>query len=154
MKTARWLSVLLALVLVASACDDGGDGGTGDTRPTRGVKRGTLRVYSHTDVDALDPGVAYATFDFALLRGMVRELYSFDTRLTGERSLVPVPDLADGPLPALGRRPHLHLPDPPRGQVRPAGRPRGRGQRTSSTRSSASSTPTSRRRGRPTRTPG
>ena len=28
---------------------------------------------------------------------MVRELYSFDTRLTGERSLVPVPDLADGP---------------------------------------------------------
>jgi peptide/nickel transport system substrate-binding protein len=97
MKTARWLPVLLALVLVASACDDGGDGGTGDPRPTRGVKRGTLRVHSHTDVDALDPGVAYATFDFALLRGMVRELYSFDTRLTGERSLVPVPDLADGP---------------------------------------------------------
>ena len=97
MKTARWLSVLLALVLVASACDDGGDGGTGDPRPTRGVKRGTLRVHSLTDVDALDPGVAYATFDSALLRGMVRELYSFDTRLTGERSLVPVPDLADGP---------------------------------------------------------
>jgi peptide/nickel transport system substrate-binding protein len=97
MKSARWLPVLLALVLVASACDDGGDGGTGDTRPTRGVKRGTLRVHSHTDVDALDPGVAYASFDFALLRGMVRELYSFDTRLTGERSLVPVPDLADGP---------------------------------------------------------
>jgi peptide/nickel transport system substrate-binding protein len=97
MKTARWLPVLLALVLVASACDDGGDDGTGDPRPTRGVKRGTLRVHSHTDVDALDPGVAYASFDFALLRGMVRELYSFDTRLTGERSLVPVPDLADGP---------------------------------------------------------
>jgi peptide/nickel transport system substrate-binding protein len=97
MKPARWLPVLLALVLVASACDDGGDGGTGDNRPTRGVKRGTLRVYSNTDVDALDPGVAYATFDFALLRGMVRELYSFDTRLTGERSLEPVPDLADGP---------------------------------------------------------
>jgi peptide/nickel transport system substrate-binding protein len=97
MKTARWLPVLLALVLVASACDDGGDDGTGDTRPTRGVKRGTLRVHSNTDVDALDPGVAYASFDFALLRGMVRELYSFDTRLTGERSLVPVPDLADGP---------------------------------------------------------
>ena len=31
-------------------------------------------------------------------------------------------------LPALGRRPHLHLPDPPRRQVRPAGRPRGPGQ--------------------------
>ncbi|HEV2870698.1 MAG TPA: ABC transporter substrate-binding protein, partial [Actinomycetota bacterium] len=97
MKSTRWLSLLVTLVLLAAACDDGGDGGTGDTRPTRGVKRGTLRVHSHTDVDALDPGVAYASFDFALLRGMVRELYSFDTRLTGERSLVPVPDLADGP---------------------------------------------------------
>ena len=28
---------------------------------------------------------------------MVRELYSFDTRVEGERSLQPVPDLADGP---------------------------------------------------------
>jgi ABC-type oligopeptide transport system substrate-binding subunit len=97
MKTARWLSLLVALVLLAAACDDGGDGGSGDDRPTRGVKRGTLRVYSHTDVDALDPGAAYAAFDFALLRGMVRTLYSFDTRLEGERSLEPVPDLADGP---------------------------------------------------------
>ena len=97
MKTIRWLALLVCLVLLAAACDDGGDGGSGDDRPTRGVKRGTLRVYSYSDVDALDPGVAYATFDLALLRGMVRELYSFDTRLTGERSLVPVPDLADGP---------------------------------------------------------
>jgi peptide/nickel transport system substrate-binding protein len=96
MKSARWLSLLLALVLLASACDDGDDG-TRDGRSSRGVKRGTLRVYSHSDVDALDPGVAYAGFDFALLRGMVRELYSFDTRLQGERSLEPVPDLADGP---------------------------------------------------------
>jgi peptide/nickel transport system substrate-binding protein len=97
MKTIRWLSLLVCLVLLAAACDDGGDGGSGDGRPTRGVKGGTLRVYSNTDVDALDPGAAYAAFDFALLRGMVRELYSFDTRLQGERSLVPVPDLADGP---------------------------------------------------------
>src|SRR5215203_314449 len=97
MKFARWLSLLVVLVLLAAACDDGGDSGSGDVRPTRGVKRGTLRVYSHTDVDALDPGVAYAAFDFALLRGMVRELYSFDTRVTGERSLQAVPDLADGP---------------------------------------------------------
>ena len=101
MKTARWLSLLVALVLLAAACDDGGDGGSGDDRPTRGVKRGTLRVYSHTDVDALDPGAAYAAFDFALLRGMVRTLYSFDTRLEGERSLEPVPDLADGPYELL-----------------------------------------------------
>jgi peptide/nickel transport system substrate-binding protein len=97
MKTIRWLSLLVCLVLLAAACDDGGDSGDGDGRPTRGVKSGTLRVFSHTDVDALDPGAAYAAFDFALLRGMVRELYSFDTRLEGERSLVPVPDLADGP---------------------------------------------------------
>ncbi len=97
MKTIRWLALLAALVLLAAACDDGGDGGSGDGRPTRGVKRGTLRVYSHTDVDALDPGAAYAAFDFALLRGLVRTLYSFDTRLEGERSLEPVPDLADGP---------------------------------------------------------
>ena len=97
MKFARWLSLLVVLVLLAAACDDGGGGGSGDDRPSRGVKRGTLRVYSHTDVDALDPGVAYAAFDFALLRGMVRELYSFDTRVTGERSLQAVPDLADGP---------------------------------------------------------
>ena len=101
----------LALVLLAAACDDGGDGGTGDNRPTRGVKRGTLRVYSHTDVDALDPGVAYATFDFALLRGMVRELYSFDTR--AHRRAVAGARARPGrrALPALGRRPHLHLPE-------------------------------------------
>ncbi|HEV3495942.1 MAG TPA: ABC transporter substrate-binding protein, partial [Actinomycetes bacterium] len=97
MRSLRWVSLLCALVLLASACDSGGDGGTGNGRSTRGVKRGTLLVQSHSDVDALDPGVAYAAFDFALLRGMVRELYSFDTRVTGERSLQPVPDLADGP---------------------------------------------------------
>ena len=97
MKSARWLSLLLVLALLAAACDDGGDGGTGDGKPSRGVKRGTLFVYSHSDVDALDPGVAYAAFDFALLRGLVRELYSFDTRVSGEGSLQPVPDLADGP---------------------------------------------------------
>ena len=98
MKTIRWLALLTALILLAAACDDGGDGGSGDDgRPTRGVKRGNLRVHSHTDVDALDPGAAYAAFDFALLRGLVRTLYSFDTRLEGERSLEPVPDLADGP---------------------------------------------------------
>jgi peptide/nickel transport system substrate-binding protein len=98
MKTIRWLSLLLALVLLAAACDEGDDGdATGDGKPSRGVKRGTLRVFSHSDVESLDPGVAYAGFDFALLRGMVRELYSFDSRIEGERSLQPVPDLADGP---------------------------------------------------------
>jgi peptide/nickel transport system substrate-binding protein len=97
MKLVRWVSLLAALVLLAAACDDGGDVGVGVREPDRGVKRGTLRVFSKSDVEVLDPGMAYASFDFALLRGMVRELYSFDTRVEGERSLQPVPDLADGP---------------------------------------------------------
>jgi peptide/nickel transport system substrate-binding protein len=97
MKLARWVSLLAALVLLAAACDDGGAVGVGDGEPNRGVKRGTLRVFSNSDVDTLDPGMAYLAFDFALFRGMVRELYSFDTRAEGERSLQPVPDLADGP---------------------------------------------------------
>jgi peptide/nickel transport system substrate-binding protein len=105
MKTARWVSLLLTLVLLAAACDEGGSVAVGDRKPSRGVKRGTLQVVSQSDVDALDPGAAYAGFDFALLRGMVRELYSFDSRIEGEQSLQPVPDLADGPyeLSADGR---------------------------------------------------
>jgi peptide/nickel transport system substrate-binding protein len=97
LKTARWLALLVALVLLASACDDRGSVGTGNGEPTRGVKRGTLRVFNYSDVEALDPGIAYVATDFALLRGLVRELYSFDSRIEGERSLQPVPDLADGP---------------------------------------------------------
>jgi len=97
MKAGRWLSLLLAVVLLAAACDDGDAGDAGGREPSRGVKRGTLRVVNHSDVDALDPGIAYGAADLALLRGMVRELYSFDTRLEGERALQPVPDLAEGP---------------------------------------------------------
>jgi peptide/nickel transport system substrate-binding protein len=97
MKLARWVSLFAALVLLAAACDDGGDVGVGDGKPNRGVKRGTLRVISSSDADTLDPGMAYFVLDLALFRGMVRELYSFDTRAEGERSLQPVPDLADGP---------------------------------------------------------
>jgi peptide/nickel transport system substrate-binding protein len=96
-KSLRWLALLAALVLLASACDDHGSIGADGGKPRRGVKRGTLRVWNLNDVDALDPGIAYVATDFALLRGLVRELYSFDSRLEGERSLQPVPDLADGP---------------------------------------------------------
>jgi peptide/nickel transport system substrate-binding protein len=105
MKTVRWVSLLVVLVLLAAACDEGGSVEVGRGKPTRGVKHGTLTVVSQSDVDALDPGMAYKGFDFALLRGMVRELYSFDSRIEGERSLQPVPDLADGPyqLSADGR---------------------------------------------------
>ena len=104
-RTARWLALLVALVLLASACDDRGSVSGGNGEPTRGVKRGTLRVLNGTDVESLDPAIAYAATDFALLRGLVRELYSFDSRVEGERSLQPVPDLADGPyqLSADGR---------------------------------------------------
>ena len=105
MKTVRWVSLLVVLVLLAAACDQGGSVEVGHGNPTRGVKHGTLTVVSQSDVEALDPGMAYKGFDFALLRGMVRELYSFDSRIEGERSLQPVPDLADGPyqLSADGR---------------------------------------------------
>ena len=95
--TLRWLSLLCALVLLAAACDERGSVDAGASTPSRGVKRGTLLVVGQSDVEALDPGMAYAAFDFALLRGLVRELYSFDSRIEGERSLQPVPDLADGP---------------------------------------------------------
>ncbi|HXP14322.1 MAG TPA: ABC transporter substrate-binding protein, partial [Actinomycetes bacterium] len=91
------MALLCALVLLAAACDEGGSVDAGAGGPSRGVKGGTLLVFSQSDVDALDPGMAYAAFDFALLRGLVRELYSFDSRIEGERSLQPVPDLADGP---------------------------------------------------------
>jgi peptide/nickel transport system substrate-binding protein len=95
-RTRRWLS-LLAVVLLAGACQGGGNGEVPNREGPRGVKRGTLAVVTQSDVDALDPGMAYAAFDFTLLRGMVRELYSFDSRVEGEQSLQPVPDLADGP---------------------------------------------------------
>jgi peptide/nickel transport system substrate-binding protein len=105
MKTSRWVALLVALVLLAAACDDGPSVDSANRKPTRGVKRGTLLVQNSSDVEALDPGIAYAAADFALLRGLVRELYSFDSRVQGEASLQPVPDLADGPyqLSADGR---------------------------------------------------
>jgi peptide/nickel transport system substrate-binding protein len=90
-------ALLLAGLLLAAACQGGGGDEVSNRDGPRGVKRGTLRVFSHSDVEALDPGIAYAAFDWALLRGMVRQLYSFDSRVEGERSLEPVPDLADGP---------------------------------------------------------
>jgi peptide/nickel transport system substrate-binding protein len=89
--------LLLAVVLLAAACDSGDAVDADGRNPGRGVKRGTLRVVNHNDVDALDPGIAYGAADLALLRGMARELYSFDSRLEGEAALTPVPDLADGP---------------------------------------------------------
>jgi peptide/nickel transport system substrate-binding protein len=98
MKTAKRLALLVALLLLVSACHHN-VGGSVDAGKglSRGVKRGTLRVFNYSDVEALDPGIAYVATDFALLRGLVRELYSFDSRRQGEAALQPVPDLADGP---------------------------------------------------------
>ncbi len=42
-------------------------------------------------------GVAYGAADLALLRGMVRTLYSFDSSRQDSSALDPVPDLASGP---------------------------------------------------------
>jgi peptide/nickel transport system substrate-binding protein len=89
--------LLAVALLLAAACNAGPDVGAGDRQPPRGVKRGTLQVINHGKVDALDPGYGYAAVDWALLRGVVRELYSFDSRVRGEQAMTPVPDLADGP---------------------------------------------------------
>jgi len=97
MLTRRRWTLLLAVALLAAACNGGPDVGAGDRQPPRGVKRGTLQIVNHGKVDALDPGYGYAAVDWALLRGVVRELYSFDSRLRGEQAMTPVPDLADGP---------------------------------------------------------
>jgi ABC-type transport system substrate-binding protein len=97
MVTRRRWTLLLGVALLAAACNGGPDVGAGDRQPPRGVKRGTLQIVNHDDIEALDPGYAYTAVDWALLRGVVRELYSFDSRLQGEQAMTPVPDLADGP---------------------------------------------------------
>jgi ABC-type transport system substrate-binding protein len=107
MLTGRRWTLLLAVALLATACNGGPDVGAGDRQPPRGVKRGTLRIVNHNDVEALDPGYGYAAVDWALLRGLVRELYSFDSSLRGEQAMTPVPDLADGP-PELSAGGHTY----------------------------------------------
>jgi peptide/nickel transport system substrate-binding protein len=100
----RACAVLLALALSAAACQGTVSSPSGDDS-SKGVRHGTLRIFDQSDVEALDPGIAYGAADLALLRGVVRELYSFDVSRRGEQALEPVPDLADGPyeLSADGR---------------------------------------------------
>ncbi len=92
----RACAVLLALALSAAACQSTVPSPPGDDS-AKGVRHGTLRIFDQSDVEALDPGIAYGAADLALLRGVVRELYSFDVAAEGDAALEPVPDLADGP---------------------------------------------------------
>jgi len=94
--TRRVWAVLLALALSAAACQAAVTSPRPEDGP-KGVRHGTLRVLDQTDVEALDPGVAYGAADLALLRGLVRTLYSFDSNRQGEDALTPVPDLSSGP---------------------------------------------------------
>jgi peptide/nickel transport system substrate-binding protein len=95
MRRRVW-AVLPALALLAAACQ------TPIANPPsqdalKGVRHGTLRVLDQADVEALDPGIAYGAADLALLRGLVRTLYSFDSSRQDSSALDPVPDLASGP---------------------------------------------------------
>jgi peptide/nickel transport system substrate-binding protein len=94
MKRRVW-AVLVAIAVLATACQ--AQTATPPQDGVKGVRHGTLRVLDQTDVEALDPGVAYGAADLAILRGLVRTLYSFDSSRQDESALDPVPDLADGP---------------------------------------------------------
>ena len=95
MRRRVW-AVLPALALLAAACQAPSSGTQSQDGP-KGVRHGTLRVLDQADVEALDPGVAYGAADLALLRGLVRTLYSFDSSRQDTSALDPVPDLAQGP---------------------------------------------------------
>jgi peptide/nickel transport system substrate-binding protein len=95
MRRRVW-AVLPALALLAAACQTPFTNPPSQDEP-KGVRHGTLRVLDQADVEALDPGVAYGAADLALLRGMVRTLYSFDSSRQDSSALDPVPDLASGP---------------------------------------------------------
>lgn len=92
MRCRRW-ALLLAVALMAAGCSGRQHSSLSQSTP-KGVKRGTLQVLDASDVEAFDPGIAYGVTDLALLRGVVRELFSFDSSRKGEAALEPVPDLA------------------------------------------------------------
>ncbi len=88
--------MLPVLALLAVACQTPVTNPPTQDEP-KGVRHGTLRVLDQSDVEVLDPGVAYGAADLALLRGLVRTLYSFDSSRQDSSALDPVPDLASGP---------------------------------------------------------
>jgi peptide/nickel transport system substrate-binding protein len=95
MRRGVWV-VLPVLALLAAACQTPVTNPPTQDEP-KGVRHGTLRVLDQSDVEVLDPGVAYGAADLALLRGLVRTLYSFDSSRQDSSALDPVPDLASGP---------------------------------------------------------
>lgn len=95
MRRRVW-ALLPALALLAAACQTPIANPPQNDDP-KGVRHGTLRVLDQADVEALDPGIAYGAADLALLRGLVRTLYSFDSSRQDSSALDPVPDLAAGP---------------------------------------------------------
>jgi len=110
MKCRRWAMLPLALALLLVGCDGGRHASSLSQGSPNGVKRGTLRVIDSADVEAFDPGIAYGVADLTLLRGVVRELYSFDSSRKGESALDPVPDLATSyDLSTDGRTYTFHL---------------------------------------------
>ena len=81
-------SCLGALALGAAAC--GEQGGTEGEGTEEGVKGGTLRVLSASDVDYMDPGQAYYQVSYEVTQATQRTLYQFK----GDETDKPVPDLA------------------------------------------------------------
>jgi len=110
MKCKRWAMLPLALALLVVACDGRHNSALSQNSPPKGVKRGTLRVIDSSDVEAFDPGIAYGVTDLTLLRGVTRELFTFDSSRRGEQALDPVPDLASSyDLTTDGRTYTFHL---------------------------------------------
>lgn len=62
---------------------------------------GTLTILGHLAVDSLDPGRTYYMPGWQIAYATQRPLYSFSA---SEQTLVPVPDLADGPPEIAGDR--------------------------------------------------
>jgi peptide/nickel transport system substrate-binding protein len=90
--------LLAAATLGLSACgdDDGDGGGFGalpDRQDTSGKRGGKLTVLNASDVDSMDPAVAYYQFSYNVMFVTHRPLYQYQP----DETETPSPDLATGP---------------------------------------------------------